>query len=141
VDKTKNTVDAPHDYVELKTPVKTRYLKLTNYHIPDGAFALTGWRIFGNSGEPSPSEVQDFKLKRQEDDKCIVRLRWTKTPDAVGYNIRYGTEKDKLYHNHQVFGIDSLTIRSLDSSRKYFFTIDAFNEGGLTKGKNIVELK
>jgi hypothetical protein len=63
-----------------------------------------------------------------------------KTPEAIGYNIRYGTRKDKLYQNYQVFGVDSLTIRSLNSLHKYYFTINAFNENGITKGENIVEL-
>jgi len=45
-----------------------------------------------------------------------------------------------LYHNYQVLGSESLTIRSLNSSQKYYFTIDTFNEKGITKGKNIIEL-
>ena len=55
------------------------------------------------------------------------------------YNIRYGTQKDKLYHNYQVLGADSLTIRSLNRLQQYYFTIDAFNENGIIKGvKNVM---
>jgi len=70
----------------------------------------------------------------------VVDLNWTKTQGAIGYNIRYGTSKDKLYQNYQVLGTESLTIRSLNALQKYYFTIDAFNENGITKGKNIIEL-
>lgn len=139
-DKTQNTTDVPHDYIELKSPVKARYIKLTNYKVPDGTFTLAGLRVFGNAGGEPPSNVEDFTLERLENDRCIVNLKWTKSSDAMGFNIRYGTQKDKLYHNYQVLGSDSLTIRSLNSLQKYYFTIDVFNENGITKGNKIIEL-
>jgi len=140
VDKTQSKTDVPHDYIELSKPVKARYIKLTNYKVPSGTFAIAGLRVFGSGGGKAPAEAKDLKLARQENDRCIVNLNWTKVPGAVGYNIRYGTQKDKLYHNYQVFGSESLTIRSLNSSLKYYFTIDTFNENGITKGKTITEL-
>ena len=139
-DKTQNKTDVPHDYIELAKPVKARYIKLTNYHMADGTFALSGLRVFGNGGGKAPSEVKNLSLKRLETDRCVVDLNWTKIPGAVGYNIRYGTGKNKLYQNYQVLGTNSLTIRSLNALQKYYFTIDAFNENGITKGKNIIEL-
>ncbi len=139
-DKTLNKTDVPHDYIELKTPVKARYIKLTNYKVPDGTFAIAGLRIFGNGGGKAPSEAMNLRLKRSEADRCVVDLNWNKTPGAIGYNIRYGTQKDKLYNNYQVFGVDSLTIRNLNALQKYYFTIDTFNENGITKGTNIIEL-
>lgn len=96
--------------------------------------------IFGNGVGKVPSIVGNLSMERSEIDQCVVKLKWNKTPEAIGYNIRYGTRKDKLYQNYQVFGVDSLTIRSLNSLHKYYFTIDAFNENGITKGENIVEL-
>jgi hypothetical protein len=141
VDKTQNKSDVPHDYLELAKPIKARYIKLTNYKVPDGTFALAGLRVFGNAGGKAPSNVEKLELVRSESDRCIVKLNWPKAPDAIGYNIRYGTQKDKLYHNYQIFSTDSLTIRSLNGFQKYFFTIDAFNENGITKGKKITELK
>ncbi len=139
-DKTLNKTDVPHDYIELTKPVKARYIKLTNYHVASGTFALAGLRIFGNGGGKAPSEVQNLSLNRSETDRCVVDLSWTKIPDTIGYNIRYGISKDKLYQNYQVLGTDSLTIRSLNALQKYYFTIDAFNENGISKGKNVIEL-
>lgn len=139
-DKSQNKTDVPYDYIELKTPSKAQFIKLTNYRVPDGTFAIAGLRIFGNDGGKAPSEVSNLSLKRLETDRCVIYLKWNGNPDAIGYNIRYGIKKDKLYHNYQVFGVDSLTIRSLNSLQKYYFTIDAFNENGITIGKNIIEI-
>ncbi len=138
-DKTQSKTDVPHDYIELKKSVKARYVRLTNYRVPDGTFALAGLRIFGNAGAQFPSVVENLHAVRSEKDHAVVKLNWTRSPGAVGYNVRYGVAKDKLYHTYQVLGAESLTIGSLNSRQKYYFTIDAFNESGVTKGKNIIE--
>jgi len=140
-DKIQSKTDVPHDYIELRTPVKARYIKLTNYKVPGGTFAIAGLRIFGNGGGKAPSTVENLSMERSETDRCVVKLNWDKTPGAIGYTIRYGIQKDKLYQNYQVFGGDSLIIRSLNGLQRYYFTIDAFNENGITQGKNIIELK
>jgi len=140
-DKRKNETDVPHDYVELTTPVKARYVRLTNHHVPDGTFALADLRIFGKGGGKAPAVVNDLTLQRQNDDRSIVKLNWTKPADATGFNIRYGATKDKLYHTYQVLGTNSLTINSLNASQAYYFTIDAFNESGVSKGEKVIELK
>jgi xylan 1,4-beta-xylosidase len=139
-DKTQNKTDVPHDYIELEKPVKARYIKLINYRVPDGTFALAGLRIFGNGGGKAPANVENLSLTRSETDRCVVKLNWTKAAGAIGYNIRYGTQKDKLYLNYQVLGNESLAIRSLNGLQKYYFTIDAFNENGITKGRKIIGL-
>jgi len=139
-DKTKSKTDVPHDYVELKSPVKARYIRLTNYKVASGTFALAGLRVFGNGGGEAPAQVKDLMLSRSNTDKCVVDLKWTKSPRAIGYNIRYGTQKNKLYQNYQVLGVESLTIRNLNALQKYFFTIDTFNENGITKGTIIKEI-
>jgi xylan 1,4-beta-xylosidase len=139
-DKTLNKTDVPHDYIELKTPIKARYIKLSNYKVPSGTFAIAGLRVFGNGGGKAPSEATNLRLKRSETDRCVVDLNWNKTPGAIGYNIRYGTQKDKLYNNYQVFGADSLTIRNLNALQKYYFAVDTFNENGITKGINIIDV-
>ncbi|MEO6851145.1 MAG: discoidin domain-containing protein, partial [Mucilaginibacter sp.] len=139
-DKTKNKTDVPHDYIELKTPVKARYIRLTNYHVADGTFALADLRVFGKGVGNAPKRVNDLKMERSTSDRCIVKLKWTKAPGVTGFNIRYGTSKDKLYQNYQVIGTDGVTIRSLNANEKYYFTVDAFNGNGLTKGTNTIEL-
>ena len=139
-DKTKNKTDIPHDYIELLNPVKARFVRLTNYHMPSGTFALAGLRVFGNGGGNVPSAVNGFTIDRLETDRCIANLKWDNPPDAVGVNIYFGTQKDKLYHNYQVIGADSVTIRSLNSLSKYYFSIEAFNENGISQRSEIIEV-
>ena len=140
-DKTQHATDVPHDYLELKTPVKARYIRITNYHVPDGTFALAGLRIFGNAGGKAPSLVEQLNVERSASDRSVAKLNWTKSPGATGYNIRFGTAKDKRYHTYQVLGHDAVTIGSLNSLQQYFFTIDAFNENGITIGKEVITAK
>lgn len=138
-DKTENKTDVPHDYIELQSPVEARFIRLTNYHVPSGTFAIAGLRVFGNAGGAVPSQIKELKVDRLTSDKCVVNIKWNKKPDAFGFNIRYGTQKDKLYHNYQVLGTDSVTIRNLNALSKYYFVIDAFNENGISKGSKIIE--
>lgn len=140
-DKRANNTDVPHDYLELAKPVKARYLRLTNYRVPDGKFALSGLRVFGKGTGKPPQSVTSFSVRRDTADARNVTLCWPKHGDAVGYNIRYGVAPDKLYLNYQVLGTDSLTIHSLSKQQDYYFTIDAFNENGITKGSNAVSAK
>ena len=141
IDKSKNRSDVPHDYIELNKPIKARFIRLTNYKVPDGTFALAGLRIFGYAPMQTPAAVENINGKRQDNDRCVVKFDWKKSDGAIGYNIRYGVAKDKLYHTYQILGTNSVTISSLNSLQKYYFTIDAFNEKGITRGAKIQELK
>ncbi len=138
-DKSASKTDVPHDYVELSAPVTARYIRITNYHAPDGKFALSGLRIFGKGTGKVPGPVSSFTVIRDTADERNVTLTWTKIPGAVGYNIRYGPTPNKLYENYQVFDTGSVTIHSLNKQQQYYFTIDAFNENGVTKGKKTSE--
>jgi hypothetical protein len=102
---------------------------------------LAGFRVFGNGGGEPPASVKGFNVDRLESDRSVVSLNWEKVPGATGYNIRYGISKDKLYHTFQVLGANSATINSLNGLQPYYFTIDAFNENGVTKGSETVEVK
>src|SRR6185295_16052941 len=54
VDKSLNHTDIPNEYVELSKPVRTRYLKLENIHMPTGKFAISGLRAFGKGAGEKP---------------------------------------------------------------------------------------
>ena len=130
-DKRSNKTDIPHDFIELQSSVFARYVRLTNYHVPDGKFAVSSLRIFGK-GRGRPSQpVSSFTAVRDAADACNVTLNWLKSTNATGYNIRYGTAPDKLYLNYQVFNTNSITIHSLNALQTYFFAIDVFNENGV----------
>lgn len=134
VDKTTNNEDLTHQYHMMKTPVKARYLKVTNYRVPSGTFAISGFRVFGKGTGKKPTKVSSFQLARNADDSRNVKLTWKKQSNAIGYNVRFGTEKDKLYRSYQIYGDTELTIRSLNKDQKYWFAIDAFGENGITPG-------
>jgi len=134
VDKTTNTEDLTHQYHVMKTPLKARYLKVTNYRVPDGTFAISGFRVFGSGTGSKPAKVRSLVAKRDENDSRNVTLQWKKQQNAVGYNVRFGTQPDKLYRSYQVYSDTTITIRSLDKDQQYWFSIDAFGENGVTSG-------
>jgi xylan 1,4-beta-xylosidase len=133
-DKTNNQEDLTHQYHVLKIPVKARYLKVTNYRVPGGTFAISGFRVFGTGNSAKPAKVNSFDVVRDASDARNVKLNWKKQANAIGYNIRFGVDKDKLNRVYQVYGDTELTIRSLNKDQKYWFAIDAFGENGVTKG-------
>lgn len=139
-DKTQNKTDVPHDYVELQSPVFARYIRLTNYYVPDGKFAISDLRVFGKGNTKKTEPVATITTVRDISDACNVTLSWPKNGKATGYNIRYGTAADKLYLNYQVLDVNTLTIHSLNALQDYYFTIDTFNEMGITKGKIVVKV-
>jgi hypothetical protein len=139
VDKTKNKKDLPHNYIDLEKAVKANYIRITNQRNLDSKFAISGLRIFGFGLGEKPDLPRFFSAKRDSLDGCKVYLDWSKTYTADGYNIRYGIAPDKLYLNYKVFAEDKLTIRSLNSLKDYYFTIDAFNESGINWGKEIIK--
>ncbi|WP_317174783.1 discoidin domain-containing protein [Flavobacterium sp. HJJ] len=139
VDKSNNRTDIPHDYVELQAPVSARYIRLTNYHVPDGKFAISDLRVFGKGNTKKAKPVESFSAVRDTVDAYNVTLNWKKNDKVTGYNISYGMSPDKLYQNYQVLGSESLAIDSLNSLQDYYFTIDTFNEVGITKGTIVIK--
>lgn len=135
-DKSDNTADTPHDYITFAEVVKSRYVRIYNVHTPDGRFSISGLRVFGiNPDVAKPAQASMAKVERNAADRRSVTLSWNAVEGATGYNIRYGISPDKLYLNHTIHGDKtSLTINSLNTEEEYFFTVDAFNEAGVTEG-------
>jgi len=134
-DKTKNLEFQINPYEEIKNPVECRYLKITNYRVPDGPFAIADLRIFGNGTHRKPKKVNEFRAIKDYRDPQAIKISWKKQRNTTGYNIRYGADKDKLYHSLQVYKNTRLTIHCPDKKKIYWFQIDAFNENGVTTGK------
>jgi hypothetical protein len=141
INKSKNTIDAPHDYLELDKPILTRYLKLINIDIPDGKFAVSGFRIFGKAMKPKPGSIKDFNVKRDLNDTRNAKLEWPNNKTATGYIINYGVDKNKLYNHLMVYGKNSAELKTLNTGTDYYFSIDSFNEAGVTNGNQIKEAK
>ncbi len=141
VDKSDNKKDVPHDYVELPKPVSTRFLKLENVHMPQGTFALSGFRVFGKGAGPKPEAVKQFMVLRTEKDKRSAWIRWSPVDEAQGYTIRYGTHPDKLYNNIMVLTHNEYWFKAMDSKATYYYTIEAFNENGISERFPLVKVE
>ncbi|WP_298649191.1 family 43 glycosylhydrolase [uncultured Proteiniphilum sp.] len=140
VDKETERTDTPHDYIEFEEAFKARYIRIENkgYTVAP-YFSLRDFRIFGKGTGKKPGEVIDCIIYRDKDDPCKVTLTWKETSGSEGYIVRYGISKDKLYNNFQVFGDTKLDINSLNSGITYYFTVDSYNENGITPGQKIME--
>lgn len=134
VDKSVNTKDAPHDYIQLKEAVKTRYIRITNIYCPSGKFSVSGLRVFGHSDKPSPPQTRFYRIYRNKDDRRSVILKWREAEGATGYGIRFGTHPEKLYNSYMVYNDTEIELRCLQVGQTYYFAVDSFNEGGITRG-------
>jgi xylan 1,4-beta-xylosidase len=139
VDKSRNTTDVPHDYIELDKPVNTRYLKLVNLHMPTGKFAVSGFRVFGTGTGEKPETIKEFIVLRTQRDKRSAWLRWSPVDNAYGYNIYMGTEPDKLYNCIMVYSANEYWLKTMDNERTYYFTIEALNENGVSPMSPVVK--
>lgn len=140
VDKSNNYKDIPNDYVELDVPVKTRFIRFKNIHVPNQYLAISEIRVFGKGLGKIPAEVKNFKVERQPDQRN-ASLNWEKQKDAQGYNIRWGIAADKLYSSWLVYDTNKLYLRCLNTGQKYFFSIESFNENGVSKVSKVIEVK
>ena len=131
-DKSQNRMDVPHDYVELENPVKARYIKLENVHMPTGKFAISGLRVFGKGQGNKPAPVTDFIILRTEKDKRSAWLKWSPVDNAYAYNIYTGLAPDKLYNCIMVHGANEYYYKAMDSQKPYYFSIEAVNENGVS---------
>lgn len=135
IDKSKNTKDVPHDYIELQKPVAGRYVKIENLGMPTGKFALCGFRVFGKGNGAKPAAVQNFVPlrtgKKAKGERRNVWFKWQQEATADGYVIYFGKSADKLYGSIMVYGKNEYYFNGLDQSDAYYFQIEAFNNNGI----------
>lgn len=139
VDKSKNTTDVPHDYVELEQPVETRFIKLENIKMPTGKFAISGLRVFGKGYGSTPDPVSNLIVLRTEFDKRSAWLKWPQVDNAVGYNIYMGIDPEKLYNVIMVYGANEYWLKTMDNQKPYYFCIESFNENGVSRKTEIIK--
>ncbi|MGZ3822582.1 MAG: family 43 glycosylhydrolase, partial [Mucilaginibacter sp.] len=141
IDKSHSKTDVPHDYIDLKTPVKVRYLKIVNIHMPTGKFALSGFRVFGKGPGAKPDEVKDFMVLRGDTERRNSWIRWQSVDNAIGYTIYMGIAPDKLYNNIMVYGKNEYFFNGMEKSQPYYFQIESFNENGISQRSKVIEVK
>ena len=138
IDKSQNQTDVPHDYIALPRPVKTRFIKLENVHMPTGKFAISGLRVFGNGMGSAPDTVKNFQVLRTQKDKRSAWIKWTAVDHAFAYNIYTGVAPGKLYNCIMVYGANEYYLKTMDKDIPYYFCIESVNENGVSAKTKVV---
>lgn len=88
-----------------------------------------------------PRPPANLQVRRDNDPRNAF-LSWTAVPGAVGYNIRWGIQSNKLYQNYQVYTNQSqpLEIRALTVGQDYYFAIETFDEIGVSSLSPVIHL-
>ena len=125
--------DRPNAYLELKQPVQTRYLRYEHIHVASPNLAISDLRVFGRTPGPAPAVPAGVKARRDSDPRNAF-ITWEGVPGAVGYNVRWGIQNDKLYQAYQVFADQGteLELRALTVDQGYSIAVEAFSESGIS---------
>jgi hypothetical protein len=141
-DLSNETHDRPNAYIELPQPVHARYVRYEHGHIGAANLAISDIRVFGNGSGPAPATPKAFTVRRGTDQRSAF-LRWQPVRGAVGYNVRWGIARDKLYQTYQVFadGPPSLELRALNIGQEYWLAIESFDENGVSRVSEPVRIQ
>jgi hypothetical protein len=137
-DRSHDMIDTPNDYVELPKAVEGRYVRFKSLHVPTPNLAISEFRIFGNVAGSRPTVVTGVTVGRGEDRRNAL-VSWSMQPGRQGYNVRWGIAPDKLYSSWMVYSRNSVSIRSLNTDQKYYFTVEAFDVHGVGPQSGIIE--
>jgi len=140
VDRSTSFKDAPNAYLPLNQPVKGKFVRYKNLEVPGNNLALSEIRVFGIGLGKKPEKVKAFKVNRQEDSRD-ASFTWEPVKGAQGYNIRWGIAPDKLYHSWLIYDLNEHFMRNLDRHTTYYFSIESFNENGISEKSGVLEVK
>lgn len=140
VDRSNSYIDSPNAYIVLNQPVKAKFVKYKNVKVPGNNLAMSEIRVFGKGEGKRPDRVKGFKINREED-RRDASLSWKPVKEVQGYNIRWGIAPDKLYQSWLVYEDTQLFMRCLDRDTPYYFSIEAFNENGISEMTNTIKLE
>lgn len=137
VDRSDSQEDTPNAYIVLDEAIKAKYVRYNNIKVPGANFAMSEFRVFGLGLGKKPTIVSGFEVKREKD-RRDVSLSWNLVKGAQGYNIRWGIAKDKLYQSWQIYDTNEHFMRSLDRDTPYYFTIEAYNQNGISELSDVI---
>jgi len=136
-DKSQVDTCLPHDVVWLEGGKALQQLRVTVYALPYGQEAcISGLRVFG-IGEGEKPAVPTCTVTRTGEMDFEVTV--TAAEGAVGYNILWGHDPEKLYHSYLTYKTTQ-TVGALAKGQKCYVRVDAFNEAGITHGTTVVEV-
>lgn len=132
VDRKNSYRDVPNDYIELATATQARFIRYRNIHVPTPWLSISELRVFGVGKGKAPAMVKNFSVARKSDRRDAA-INWTAQPNCQGYNVLWGIAPDKLYSSWMVYGKNSLELKSLTVDQSYYFSVEAFNENGISE--------
>jgi hypothetical protein len=138
IDRKNSFKDAPNDYVELAAPSIMRYVRYKNIHAPTPWLSISGLRVFGVGNGKIPVAVKNFSVNRKADRRDAL-ITWNNQTNCQGYNVLWGIAPDKLYSSWMVYDKNSLELKCLSVDQTYYFSIEAFNENGISERVKVVK--
>jgi hypothetical protein len=131
VDRQNSFKDVPNDYIELGIPQTVRFIRYKNFHVPTPNLAISGLRVFGIGQGKAPQQVKNILVNRKKDPRDAM-ITWDKQSNTQGYNVLWGIAPDKLYNSWMVYDANQLELKSLATGQEYYFSVEAFNENGVS---------
>ncbi len=128
----------PHTLIVLDKSVRARYIRVRNMSPLTGLMSVFDLRVFGYGDAPRPRAVKELSAERHEDSRRIT-VSWSPSDGAQGYVLHWGVRKDEMYSSCQVYGTE-VELGLFTKGQEYFFSVDAFNEGGVTRGRKILKV-
>lgn len=120
-------------YFDYPEGINARYIRVVKNNLPyNQVLRISGLRIFGNGNGKNPEKV-NARANRVGD--LNAKVTWDKAADAIGYNVRYGIDKDKLYMSWLVYDKCEIDLCTLIKNQEYYVCVDSFNENGITTGE------
>jgi xylan 1,4-beta-xylosidase len=77
---------------------------------------------------------------RTEKDKRSAWVKWSPDEKAWAWNIYYGTAPDKLYTCIMVHDLNEYWLKTMDSQKAYYFSIEAVNENGVSERTKVMKV-
>ncbi|CAF3601879.1 unnamed protein product [Rotaria socialis] len=138
VDRINDYKDVPNDYVEIDFPQIVRYIRYRNIHVPTPKLSISDLRIFGRGHGQLPAKVKNLVVNRYKDRRDAM-ITWDQQGNCIGYNIIWGISPDKMYNSWMVYEKNFLELKSLTVDQNYYFSVEAFNENGISERELIVQ--
>jgi hypothetical protein len=108
--------------------------------VPGNNLALSEIRVFGKGLGKKPAKIKGFEVSREED-RRDASFTWNPVKGAQGYNIRWGIAPDKLYQSWLIYDENEHFMRNLDRDTEYYFSVESFNENGISERSEIIRVK
>ena len=87
---------------------------------------------------PTMEGKSPVRAALRKNDRRRFLIRWDKQDKATGYILRWGVHPDRLNRAVMVYD-NQLEAGYFNADSPYYFSIDAFNEKGVTRGNTVIE--